>query len=188
MNKSPPVPQIDLGRKGVSCSNPLVTINEFDKYLTNIVMVVLLYQLVSSARHKIQIREWGPSTSGYPENLQCSTLGSDLQSTTAKESILSGGEDCSWSYDQTQLTIDLVSGNVSLNNRNLQRKLVDWMSACDYNHFRNLETGENVYALQSKRGNVVHAARKSKQRDETCELLDGQEFDYPMKVIMDIDQ
>lgn len=55
------------------------------------------------------------------------------------------------------------------------------MSACDYNHFKNLETGEDVYALQSKRGNVVHAARKSKQRDQICEALDGQEFDYPMK-------
>ena len=77
--------------------------------------------------------------------------------------------------------VDLCTGTLSLNNRNLQQNLVDWMSSNDYNVFRNLETGEEIYALECKRGNVVSATRKSKQRDQICEALDGQEFDYPTK-------
>lgn len=76
--------------------------------------------------------------------------------------------------------VDLMTGTETLDSIGLQKNLVDWMSSNDYNVFRNLETGEQIYAMQCKRGNVVHATRKSKQRDQICEALDGREFDYPL--------
>lgn len=86
-----------------------------------------------------------------------------------------------WPYDPVQLMVDLLTGTETLDSIGLQKNLVDWMSSNDYNVFKNLETGEQIYAMQCKRGNIVHATRKSKQRDQICEALDGQEFDYPMK-------
>ena len=76
---------------------------------------------------------------------------------------------------------DLISGRTSLKDPDLQSNLLDWMSCKEYNHFRNKESGEDHYALSSKRGNRVYAAKKNDQRKALQKALDGKEFDFPVK-------
>ena len=66
-----------------------------------------------------------------------------------------------WPYDPEQLMRDLVEGRITLENEPLQKTGLDWFGSEDYNVYQNKETGELIYALCSKRGNVVHCARKS---------------------------
>lgn len=49
-----------------------------------------------------------------------------------------------------------------------------------YNLFIDKTTGEGVYALSPKRGNVPYAARKSHQRNALLEAIKDKEFDYPI--------
>ena len=62
----------------------------------------------------------------------------------------------------------------------LQATTLDWLQSNDYNHFKNQETGVDLYSLVCKRGNKVYATRKSVKMDEMVRLLDENEFDYPI--------
>ena len=76
---------------------------------------------------------------------------------------------------------DIVNGNIRMENENLQKEMLLWMDSEDYNVFKNLQTGEEIYALSCKRGNKVYATRKTQQKNEILDALDGKEFDSPMK-------
>ena len=75
---------------------------------------------------------------------------------------------------------DLVSGEVSFDNPYLQCTMMDWLESKDYNHFKNLKDGTDIFSLVCKRGNVVYTTRKSVKMDEMIELLNNGEFDYPI--------
>ena len=76
---------------------------------------------------------------------------------------------------------DLVKGNIRMDDENLQKELLLWMGSDDYNVFKNLQTGEEIYALSCKRGNKVYATRKTQQKNRILDALDGKEFDHIMK-------
>jgi hypothetical protein len=84
-----------------------------------------------------------------------------------------------WPYEPNDLIRQLTDGSLSLDNPKIQSELLDWIESADYNKFLNKKTGEKIYALAAKRGNVVYAARKSKKRDEVKNALVGKEFDIP---------
>ena len=86
-----------------------------------------------------------------------------------------------WSFDTDELIRKLVRREMSLDDPTLQAILLDWMESEDYNKFINLESGEVIYAQSAKRGNVVYATRKTKNRDRMKDALDGKIFDYPVK-------
>ena len=58
-----------------------------------------------------------------------------------------------WYPDGNQLMKDLVEGNISLHNPKIQKRLLNWMTDERYNVFRDVETGDEIYALGRKRGN-----------------------------------
>jgi hypothetical protein len=84
-------------------------------------------------------------------------------------------------FDTEELIRQLVTGERSLDDPLLQAILLDWIESEDYNKFRNLETGETIYAQSAKRGNVVYATRKTKKRDAMKNVIEGKIFDYPVK-------
>jgi len=57
---------------------------------------------------------------------------------------------------------------------------MDWLESKDYNHFKNLKDGTDVFSLVCKRGNKVYTTRKSIKMDEMIELLNNGNFDYPI--------
>ena len=75
----------------------------------------------------------------------------------------------------------LLSGERSLDDEDLQMVFLDWMESEEYNHFRNIDTGEDAYALSSKRGNQCYALRKADQRKEIESALGRQELYLPIK-------
>ena len=75
---------------------------------------------------------------------------------------------------------DLISGKRSLDDTDLQGTTMDWLESKDYNHFKNLKDGTDVFSLVCKRGNKVYATRKSIKMDEMIELLNNGNFDYPI--------
>lgn len=85
-----------------------------------------------------------------------------------------------WPYDPVQLMRDLLGGDASISDPEMQAVFFDWMEASDYNKFYNKETGEYVYAQVAKRGNQPYALRKAKKRDDIQAALDGKEFDVPI--------
>ncbi len=85
-----------------------------------------------------------------------------------------------WPFERQELIRELLKGDKSLNDTGLQAILLDWMESADYNEFISTETGEKIYALSSKRGNVVYATRKTKNRDRIKNCLDGKVFDFPI--------
>lgn len=85
-----------------------------------------------------------------------------------------------WSHEPQELMLDLVEGNISLLDSELQAEFLDWVESPDYNKFENKESGECVYAQVAKRGNVPYAARKTKNRNALRDALDGKVFDYPI--------
>ena len=85
-----------------------------------------------------------------------------------------------WPYDPEQLMRDLVEGRITLEDESLQRTGLDWFGSEDYNVYQNKETGELIYALCSKRGNVVHCARKSEQKKALSDAIESKVFDWPV--------
>lgn len=79
-----------------------------------------------------------------------------------------------------QLMRDLVEGRLTLETVELQRVGLDWFESEDYNVFSNKETGEVIYSLCSKRGNIVHCARKSAQRKALSDAIESKVFDWPV--------
>ena len=75
---------------------------------------------------------------------------------------------------------DLVDGKITLEDESLQRAGLDWFGSEDYNVYQNKETGELIYALCSKRGNVVHCARKSEQKKALSDAIESKVFDWPV--------
>ena len=75
----------------------------------------------------------------------------------------------------------LVNGEITMADDSLQNDLLTWMRKEDYNVFKNLQTGEEIYALSCKRGNKVYATRKTQQKNQILDVLDGKEFDHPMR-------
>ncbi len=85
-----------------------------------------------------------------------------------------------WPYDPEQLMRDLVEGRITLENESLQKTGLDWFESEDYNVYQNKETGELIYALCSKRGNVVHCAKKSEQKKALSDAIESKVFDWPV--------
>ncbi len=75
----------------------------------------------------------------------------------------------------------LVNGEITMMDDSLQNDLLTWMRDEDYNVFKNLQTEEEIYALSCKRGNKVYATRKTQQKNQILNALDGKEFDHIMK-------
>ena len=75
---------------------------------------------------------------------------------------------------------DLISGKRSLDDTDLQGTTMDWLESKDYNHFKNLKDGTDIFSLVCKRGNKVYATRKSIKMDEMIKLLNNGNFDYPI--------
>ncbi|MBQ7701721.1 MAG: hypothetical protein IJT54_04880 [Candidatus Methanomethylophilaceae archaeon] len=120
-------------------------------------------------------------------------MGSDLQSTTSADALKGSfsieefiennhniTDPYKWYSDGNQLMKDLVEGNTSLHNPKIQKRLLNWMTDERYNVFRDVETGDEIYALGRKRGNKAYAAKKTEQKNKLCRALDGKEFDYPI--------
>jgi hypothetical protein len=78
-----------------------------------------------------------------------------------------------WPFDTEELIRNLVEHRRSLDDPKLQEIFLDWIESEDYNKFINLETGEIIYAQSAKRGNVVYATRKTKNRDRVKDALTG---------------
>lgn len=135
-----------------------------------------------------KIREWGPpspsittqtSVRDIPENLhssisQCEQGDTDFYTSTILE------DPFKWYPDAERLMTDLVSGNLSLYDEELQKRLINWMSDEQYNEFIDLNSGEKIYGLIKRRGNKAYAAKKTDQKSKLCRALDGKEFDYPI--------
>lgn len=85
-----------------------------------------------------------------------------------------------WYIDGDQLIMDLVNGNASIHDPDIQERLLNWMGDEQYNEFLNTESGEKIYALVRKRGNRAYAAKKTEQKSKLCRALDGKEFDHPI--------
>lgn len=85
-----------------------------------------------------------------------------------------------WPYDPEQLMRDLVEGRITLEDESLQKTGLDWFGSEDYNVYQNKETGELIYALCSKRGNVVHCAKKSEQKKALSDAIESKVFDWPV--------
>lgn len=75
---------------------------------------------------------------------------------------------------------DLVEGRITLEDESLQKTGLDWFGSEDYNVYQNKETGELIYALCSKRGNVVHCAKKSEQKKALSDAIESKVFDWPV--------
>ena len=86
-----------------------------------------------------------------------------------------------WPFDTDELIRQLLRGEITLDDPILQATLLDWIESEDYNKFINLETKEVIYAQSAKRGNVVYATRKTKNRDKMKAALKDKIFDYPVK-------
>jgi len=78
------------------------------------------------------------------------------------------------------LIAELIDGETSISDPELQSTLLDWMASIDYNLFRNTETGDDYYAMCCRRGNVVYATRKTNKEKEIRDALEGKEFDFPV--------
>jgi len=90
-------------------------------------------------------------------------------------------ENCGeWPFDPYGLMSDLVSGEVCFDDKYLQSTMMDWLQSKDYNLFRNLKDGTEIYSQVCKRGNKVYTTRKSVKMDEMIEHLNEGEFDYPI--------
>lgn len=85
-----------------------------------------------------------------------------------------------WPFETQALIKDLVNHRKSLSDSDLQAILLDWIESEDHNEFIDTETGERIFALSSKRGNVVYATRKTKKRDAIRNALDDKIFDFPI--------
>ena len=75
---------------------------------------------------------------------------------------------------------DLTSGKKSLLGADLQSAFLDCLESEDYNVFLNTESGEKIYALSCKRGNVVYATRKTIKKNELLKAAEGRAFDWPV--------
>ncbi|WP_400195749.1 hypothetical protein [Candidatus Methanarcanum hacksteinii] len=76
-----------------------------------------------------------------------------------------------WYPDAERLMTDLVSGNLSLYDEELQKRLMNWMSDEQYNEFIDLNSGEKIYGLIKRRGNKAYAAKKTDQKSKLCRAL-----------------
>lgn len=76
-----------------------------------------------------------------------------------------------WYPDAERLITDLVSGNLSLYDEELQKRLMNWMSDEQYNEFIDLNSGEKIYGLIKRRGNKAYAAKKTDQKSKLCRAL-----------------
>lgn len=85
-----------------------------------------------------------------------------------------------WPFETQALIKDLVNHRKSLSDSDLQAILLDWIESEDHNEFIDTETGEKIFALSAKRGNVVYATRKTKKRDTIRNTLDNKIFDFPI--------
>ena len=85
-----------------------------------------------------------------------------------------GGE---WKHG-SELIASLIRGDITLQDKDLQNELIDWMLTDDVNVFCNEQTKEVVYALASKRGNPVYAAKKGERLNEVLEAVMNREFDF----------
>ena len=85
-----------------------------------------------------------------------------------------------WPFETQALIKDLVNHRKSLSDSDLQAILLDWIESEDHNEFIDTETGEKIFALSAKRGNVVYATRKTKKRDTIRNALDDKIFDFPI--------
>lgn len=85
-----------------------------------------------------------------------------------------GGE---WTHG-AELIAQLVTGEKTLADGELQSELLDWILTDTKNVFRNRETKELVYALAAKRGNPAYAAKKNEQLDAILEAMADREFDF----------
>ncbi len=92
-----------------------------------------------------------------------------------------GGE---WEHGN-ELMADLLTGKITLQDRELQAELLDWMLTDKKNVFHNTATNETVFALVAKRGNPLYAAKKNEALNEIIEAADGIEFDSPVDGLRD---
>jgi len=137
-----------------------------------------------------QIREWGPllsrSSGEEPfkildENLTCTTFEAEPSTSQDLTSTIFDTHRAGWDFDPMDLMSKLVNGEITMTDDSLQNDLLTWMRDEDYNVFKNLQTGEEIYALSCKRGNKVYATRKTQQKNQILDALDGKEFDHIMK-------
>ena len=103
----------------------------------------------------------------------------DVYKTIERPELRADGNGC-WPFDPEDLMKQLLNGDLDLGSPHLQSLLLDWMESDDYNRFVNNETGQEIFAMAAKRGNVVYAARKSKKRDEIKSVISGRVFDTPV--------
>ena len=126
-----------------------------------------------------KIREWGPplpsittqtSVRDIPENLHCSISQCEQGDTDFYTSTILE-DPFKWYPDAERLMTDLVSGNLSLYDEELQKRLMNWMSDEQYNEFIDLNSGEKIYGLIKRRGNKAYAAKKTDQKSKLCRAL-----------------
>ncbi|MBE6519396.1 MAG: hypothetical protein E7Z70_07695 [Thermoplasmata archaeon] len=111
-------------------------------------------------------------------SIRTSTLGNVLKSIPKPNFRTDKSGD--WTHESQELMFELVEEDLSMLDPELQAEFLDWVESSDYNKFRNKESGEFVYALVAKRGNVPYAVRKMKKRDALVDALDGKAFDHPI--------
>lgn len=87
-----------------------------------------------------------------------------------------GGE---WKHG-AELIADMVMGNKTLQDDDLQKELFDWILTDEKNMFRNKQTQELVFALAAKRGNVAYAAKKGEKLNCILDSVANNEFDHPV--------
>lgn len=92
-----------------------------------------------------------------------------------------GGE---WDYGN-ELMKALYSGRSSLKDESLQADFLDWILTDKVNVFRNRETRELAYALVSKRGNSLYAAKKNETLNEIIEAANSSVLDFPVDGLRD---
>lgn len=79
----------------------------------------------------------------------------------------------------------MILGNITLQNEEIQKELLDWILTDDKNVFCNKRTGELIYALAAKRGNTAYAAKKGEKLNEILEAISEREFDTPVPGLRD---
>ena len=92
-----------------------------------------------------------------------------------------GGE---WKYG-ADLIADLVLGNKTLRDDDIQKELLDWMLTDEVNVFRNRQTDQVVYALAAKRGNPAYAAKKGEVLNQVIDAVSKKEFDTAVPGLRD---
>lgn len=92
-----------------------------------------------------------------------------------------GGE---WKYG-ADLIADLIFGNRTLQDEELQKELLDWMLTDEKNMFRNKQTQQLVFALVAKRGNAAYAAKKGERLNEIIDAISQREFDTAVPGLRD---